>query len=72
MRCNEKTCEKFVIGLGVVSSFGLIIGLSVGLTVNKDTPENQSPTSTQGLKVRCSNFSKISPFLEDFLRNIKI
>ena len=46
MRLNEKTCEKIVIGLGVVSSFALIIGLSVGLTVNKDEPETTSTTST--------------------------
>ena len=45
MRLNEKTCEKIVFGLGVVSSFALIIGLSVGLTVNKDEPETTSTTS---------------------------
>ena len=46
MGFNEKTCEKVVTGLGVVSSFALIIGLSVGLTINKDTPESTSTVAT--------------------------
>ena len=46
MGFNEKTCEKIVTGLGVMSSFALIIGLSVGLTINKDTPESTSTVAT--------------------------
>ena len=57
MRLNEKTCEKIVFGLGVVSSFALIIGLSVGLTVNKDEPETTSTTST----ITTSSTTKTTP-----------